>query len=292
MGPITETEPQCGFYRYKNWAAAGDVKWARVAIWFDDATSDPAKLRCMVDGDERDPVAIWLRCARYPVTEEAYRHHEQHGAWPGALEQKASHERAEIGGNAPPSAEHETLGAELDEEARQVEAWLAGRTIESQADADRVEAWTTHLGKLRRRAEEAHRAEKAPILEQGRAIDARWKPIADRASDLVRRLKAAVTPFLAKREAEKREAAGAAIASGQAVTRADTKAATSGTHGKRVSLRTVKTARVTDFRAAVSYLVEQENAELRELVQTIANRIAKAGANMPGVEVTEEKVAA
>jgi hypothetical protein len=221
------------------------------------------------------------------VTEKAYRHAVATGQWPGEAPAAMV-----MGHNQPPEG-FEALVARINEEVSKAQAWLNGRSIATQADADRCETWANEFVKLKRQVEAEHKVEKAPHLEAGRKIDAKYKPLVTAAESIVRALKGAVTPFLKQREEEKRAAAAQSIAKGETAARYDTKAKTSGASGRAVGLRTVRSAVITDLKAAALYFAEANNPELRELLQAICDRCARAGtAPIPGVEFKEEKKAA
>jgi hypothetical protein len=293
LGPITERNPQPGFYRLRGVRGG---PWLPVAIWRDGETT-----LCLVGQESREPERVWLQCARFPVAEDAYRQAATTGTWPGGLDEPAA-DGAEapapamteppppIGDNRMPADDGEVIIANIDELAARIDAWLAGRTIESQTDAERAEALIGEVTKIGKAAEHAHKVEKAPHLEAGRRVDNRWKPVIDRAANAVRSLKAALTPFLRARDAEKRAEAAKAIAAGADVARADVRASTSGIHGRKVSLRTKKRAVVKDYPAALQFFAE--HPEVKDLVQRLADKVAGVGGTVPGVEVVTEQVAA
>ena len=280
LGPVQDGNPQQGFYRLRRHK---DAPWLPVAIWRDEAGA----LQCMI-GDAIAPVdETWLRCARHSVPEDAYRLAVETGKWPGELDDLPP---AGIGDNMAPADPAEAATAVIDDTVAEAKAWLDGRRIEAQADADRAEALIARLARATKEAEAQHKAQKAPHLEAGRAVDARWKPLIDNATGAVRMLKAALTPFLTAREAEKREAAAKAIAGGAEVARADMRATTSGTGGRKVSLRTRRRAVIKDYAATLQFFAD--NPEVRHLVQSLADKVAGIGGTVPGVEIVTEQVAA
>lgn len=286
---VQDGNPQPGFYRCRSVRGG---PWLPVAIWRDEA----GILQALRGVDPVEAVNdVWLACARFPVPEEDYRHAYKHGSWPGALPEADGPRDAleqlvgRIGDNRPPEPGADVIAA-IDETVAEAKAWLDGRQIVSQADADRVEAFVAALSKAQKDAEGAHRSEKAPHLEAGRKVDARWKPVIDSAQGAVRMLKAALTPFLRAREAEKKAEAAKAIAAGAMAVRADLAARTSGTHGRKVSLRQVRRAVIRDYPAALQFFAE--HPEVRELVQRLASKVAGVGGTVPGVDVVVEQEAA
>src|SRR5690606_25196695 len=62
-----------------------------------------------------------------------------------------------------------------------------------------------------------------------------------------------------------------------------------GRTGARTSIRVEKKGEITDFDALLTAL--KDRAEIKELVQSLANRAAKAGVELPGMKIVEvEKV--
>lgn len=280
FGAIVETEPQSGFWRKKS---AG--VWLPVAIW-DESDVVWAQVGRESPTGKSDLVRdTWLACAKYPVTEKEYRHAVATGSWLG----EAPAEVRGIGDNQPPEGAEE-IAAAIDEAAKEAEAWLEGRAIESQADADKCETWANALLILKKQAEEAHRKDKAPHLEAGRKVDARYKPLIETAQAWARALKAAATRYLVARETERREAAAKLIAKGEDVARMETRATTSGVSGRKLSLRTVRKAEIEDWDAAIAFF--KDNPELRALVQKLADKCAAVEAKVPGVKIVTEQKAA
>lgn len=278
-GEAHDGHPHPGFYRRRKVKGG---PWLPVAIWRDDL----GLVQCVVGAEfaPEDADDTWLACALHPVTEADYRHACSTGAWPG----DAPATPAAAASNNPPT-EAQALPARIEEAVQKARAWLEGRSIVSQADADRCETMVHELAGLAKAADEQRDAEVRPHLEAQRAANARWKPIVDAASSQVRAIKAALAPFLKAREAEKRAAAATAVARGDEV-RVDTRATTSGLSGRRVALRTVTRANVTDWEKAALFFAN--NPELQAVVQKLANKVAAVGGTVPGVEIMKEQVAA
>lgn len=273
---VQDGSPQPGYYRMRKVRGG---PWLPVAIWLEDGVAIG-----VVGDEEVAPRNVWLSCARFPVTEDDYHHRCDTGEWPGAIPDEVG-----PGDNRPPASDS-PVAEVVNDACNRALAWIDGREIQSQADADRCEAFITSLTEARKAAEAVHRADKAPHLEAGRKVDAFWKPIIDRADSAVRRIKAALTPYLRAREAEKREAAAKAIAQGATAVRTDLKGATSGTHGRKVSLRPRKRADIKDYAAALNFFAD--HPDVRELVQRLADKVAGVGGTVPGVEIVTEQVAA
>ncbi|MBP2462079.1 MULTISPECIES: hypothetical protein [unclassified Rhizobium] len=80
--------------------------------------------------------------------------------------------------------------------------------------------------------------------------------------------------------------------SGQAAAAKETQArnASAGRTGAKVSLRTFVFAEITDFDALL--LALKDRAEIREVVETLANRAARSGVELAGMAIKSEQRAA
>jgi hypothetical protein len=245
----------------------------------------------------------------HAVTETAYREAYTLGHWP-ADEPPPLAPPPRPGSNLP-SDPFEQIKAELESEIELTEELLE-RPIADQATADKLASWSRRVGQLAKRADEEHDLEKAPHLEAGKAVDEKWRAVRGEARSLVDRLKAHVGIWLRKlkreaeeKEREAREAARALreqaeqerspleAAELEAEAAAIEQAAEpariiAGRPNLRVSLRTVRSARIVDYDKAVEAL--KFHREMKELVQRLADRAVKAGVDVPGVGVIEEQV--
>ncbi len=240
------------------------------------------------------------------ITEDAYRFRMKNGHFP---DDPPLHEPG-IGHNLSGDALVD-IKAELDSEVETTTAFLA-KPIETQEDADRCGTWSRRVGQLAKRADEAHDVEKEPHLVAGRAVDDRWRPIREGATGLTRKLKDHLETYLKAQRRKQEEAARAAAAEAERLRREaatateeqrtalnreaaahEKKAAapistTAGRTGFKVALKTETRARIVDYNKALKAV--KDNAEIKELVQTLANRAAKAGIPLAGTEI--EKVEA
>jgi hypothetical protein len=173
----------------------------------------------------------------------------------------------------------------------EAESLIAKGEAKSQDEADQASDLATTLGELESRCTDLHKAEKAPHLAAGRAVDGAWFPLRDIASTIKKRLKAAVvSPFLAKAEKSSQEAAAKAIAQGASASEAAPPVVRAGSMKRATGLKWQTTANVTDWLALLTAL--QEHPDLRHEAQRIANASAKAGMALPGTEIKKERVAA
>jgi hypothetical protein len=168
FGPIHENDPQPGYYRTKPGRKERSMP---VAIWKDDDG-----LHALRDGLPVDPSAVWTWCCQHPVAYDTYVAAAEHGEpWPDEIPV------AGIGHNSDGSFEAELSPADrlkvaVDGLRREAENWLSSiGSVCAQAEADKAANFADAFSQFEREAEDARTAEKKPVLEQGRAIDARWK---------------------------------------------------------------------------------------------------------------------
>lgn len=263
---ISEDRPLPGYYRLKDRRP--------VAIWPKDG-----ELVCRVADEMQDPLKVWTWCARWPVTKEDAKHAFEHGSWPGDVLSNS---------NAL------TLDDEIKDAAEAALAWLrAHPESKSKIEADTTANHRDKLLGLKKQAEDAHKSEKAPHLEAGRAVDAKFKPLIGNCDDVCVQLRRALTPWLvaeenrlkAEREARVREA----MRNDAPLPLETPKAHAGGQRGKKTGLRTVTRTRVTDHAAALAHFAQHD--DVRALVAKLADRLLKAGGQMPGAELYEERTA-
>jgi hypothetical protein len=225
-----------------------------------------------------------------------------------------------IGANNPPAFDAYSLA--LEDAYDTAKDFLDGQPIENQGQADRIGTIVAEFKKIKRDADAARADEKAPLLVATRAVDDKWRPLADRADTIIKAAQAPLTAFLAKLEAEQREVeriareeaaakAQEAIAaqrqaegSIEAVERAKAlqdeadalakgaaragkaKAHVSGTE-RAIGLRSYKVATVTDNALLLRWIKENDPEPLREFLAEYARKALPM--QLPGVEVTTER---
>ena len=309
---VTESDPQPGFYRCQS---EDGRRYLPVAIWRQDG-----ELRCMQGSRWREAEDIWSWCCRWPISEELYRQVVAGGSWP---EEPST---AAIGHNRSADP-FEALCEEFAEEAQQAETFL-GQPITTQGEADKAAVWAKRLAGIAKKATDLHKVEKQPALDECRRVDDKWRELREGADRLSKQLKRHLDTFLveqARLEEERQkaareqaetlqrqaeEAAAQAEAATNAVDNASAKAeadrlshaarlaaeeaagrtAGAGRTGAKVSLRTFISAEITDYDALLGAL--KDRSEIRELVQTLANRAARAGQQLAGMRILEERRAA
>lgn len=280
--------PQPGFWRMKDGSP--------VAIWREDEGDE--ELHCLVDGEPAHAVLAWRECASRPISEETYN--------------GATDEDEDEAPSPPPDHNQPDLDSflalkfELDSEVETAEELL--RTpVKDQETADRVGVWAKKLSEIEGRAETRRVLEKEPHLSASREVDAKWKPLTSRADEVARRLKAHIQTFLlmkkaaerARAEAAQREADAAwakaqtigseteravVVAQAQAAEEASAvRNATAGRVGMKVGLRSEKRARIVDYAACLAAVAD--HADVREVVEKLAQKSVRGGHPLPGVEV-------
>ena len=273
----------CGFFRLRE----RDGAFVPVAIWEEPTGALWAKVgdrepECLEDREQEFSDRVFTHCWRQPVTEELYFAVCEGAPWPD-LPPPREADYANL-----PSDPLEALRVELEGERIEAEAWLATGPIADQTGADRAANWALRFAEIEKRATAGRRDEKIPHEQAAKAVDARWRPVQDTAAALKAKLKDAQTPFLIEKRRREAEARAEAARAGEAMRPVASAAA--GTAGRKTSLRTVRSAVIEDFDAALAAL--KDNPELRALVQTLADRVARAGGCPAGCRIaTTDKAA-
>jgi len=303
---INEHAPQSGYYKTRPRKDAG---WVPVAIW-----TVNGKQVCRVGKETRDPHDVWTYCAGNPVTRDAAKHAFETGSWPG--------DAPEIGHNSGELS----LAEQISEYARMALDWLKKTGVKDKTTADIAANYRAKLNQLKKEADDARTAEKAPHMAAAKAVDDKWRePIAE-AGVAAESVRSALTQFMVaeekrlKDEQEKaRKAEEERIAAERARIEAEraekmrvdpiaamtdpepelpmapaapepVKVQAGGQRGRKTGLKTVTKYVLTDYAAALSHV--KDHPDVIAAVEKVACAQAKAGAAVPGVEAREEKVAA
>jgi hypothetical protein len=270
FSPIHENDPQPGWYRMRDGRSGTFVP---VVIM----TDSQGAVQALKDGRPVDPSAVWTWCCRNPIPYETYVAVAEHGEpWPDEV--------PPIGHN---SLALDVLAEIADDVAllrQAAQGWLEGLgPIATQADADRAANFADRFAALAQRAETERTADKRPALEEGRAIDQRWKPVIAAAEEAKRQMKEALTPFLLA------EAERLSTCPGAEPPRA-------GTGPRRIGLRTLRRLAVIDEPSLLAaYRADARiwrQADVRTALLKLAEADALAGRDVPGALLVEERVAA
>lgn len=310
--PIIADEPYPGRYKMKR----GDT-WLPVAIGYDEFEN----LTALVDGKPANPLDIWTWCAKWPVSQDAYKFRKANGHWP-------DEPKPTIGHNMP-SDPFEALLAEIEDKSAQADELLAKNPeIKTQLVCDLARNLQAQLLEFNRRADELHETEKRPVLEKGKEIDERFRFRAA-VKVLSERLRQRFGAFLAVEERRQREAAQREFEAKRAAAEAErqrleaerakqkeddpiafhtspepelpempaapepVKVQAGGGFGRRAGLRTEYVPQIDDYRAALLHFAEHPDvhaAVLKAVKQAV--KTSKGTAKIPGVRVIEERRAA
>jgi hypothetical protein len=193
---------------------------------------------------------------------------------------------------------------EIDHLVKDADAWLdsIGRKIADKVHADKLANYAVVAQDIEDRAEAARVAEKRPLDDQVRAIQARWTPVVDRARKIKGNLKTMLQPYLTDQRrkatqeaAEAQRAREAAKAAGTLPPAASAPPSRSvaGTRG-RVALKTRQVLVIEDLRAAAEFIAKLNNPpeSFVEGVRDAAQLLRKAGVEVPGVSTRSEDVVA
>jgi hypothetical protein len=311
LGPI-HSEPEQGYFRTRK----KNGPWEPVAIWWDEDVPGWLAYR---NGQDVAADEIWLWACRNPITHEAY----EKAIAGGGFDDEPKPAVAPVGHNSADADPMEALRIEYLGDKELAEEFLK-TPIKTKADADKAAIWSKRLADIAKRATDQHKIEKQPALDETRRIDDKWRELKEDPKELSTKLKRHMDAYLreqdrleqerqrkAREEADKiRQEAEAAAAEArqdgdvavaqraeqlaQQAADADREAqarnAAAGRTGAKVALRTFISAQITDIEPLLIAL--KDRPEILELVQSLANRAAKAGVKLPGMKIIEEKRAA
>lgn len=279
-----------GYYRRRE----RDGSIVGVQIWRQSNGKLGAKIghgkHISIDHEDEFVERVFAWCCRNAVEPEAYRDWLKTGSWPDSLPDVQEAVAEKVGANAPPEVMIEET---VDELLREMNRWLKsiGGKVETQEHADKAANFASRFAELEKEADKNRTAEKKPHHERVKAIDTKWKPIENKAGDAKRRAKSLTTDFLNAERARKLAEAAEKAARGEAV-RADETKVKAGTRAGSVALRTRNVGTVVDAVAFAQYLAEIKNPDMVALLNTIAQRLASAGAQAPGITIEQKTVAA
>lgn len=273
---ITEDAPQPGFYRRR---FSRDGKWVPAAIWVENG-----ELRCRVGPHMVNPIEHWPYMAKNPWPQDEVMAAFATGIWPS----DGAPEAVTIGHNgAPPD-----LLSELQIEMENAAEWLEKNTaVTNQRDCTIAGNMAGAIVSLKQKAKAEHAAEKAPLAEQVKAVDTKWLPKIDAAEILAKKLKTIAGKWMEAEEARlKKEAAERAKREPEAAAATPIKLKPiGGARGKAIALRTFRKARIEDYNQVLQHFAN--HAKVKEVVQKLADAAVKAGVEVPGTKVIEERTA-
>ncbi|OCJ05281.1 hypothetical protein A6U87_14855 [Rhizobium sp. AC44/96] len=320
FGPIHDGDPQQGYYRTR----FKDKPWEPVAIWFEDG-----KWHAMRGERQIDASDIWTWCCRNPITYEAYTKAIEGGGWDDEPETTfgdnkptdldpyqallhefaAEKEQAEAFMKKPITTQAEADRAAIWSKRLSTIAKKATdlHKVEKQPHLDGGRAvddkWRGLKDEPDAISKQLKRHMDAFLQEQARKE--RERQAAARAeADRIQREADAARVAAEKAAAQNDNDAAAVAAQNNAIAEAERLAqqaaqaerdaqarnASAGRTGAKVSLRTFVFAEITDFDALLMAL--KDRPEIKEVVETLANRAAKSGVELAGMAIRSEQRAA
>jgi len=241
-GPIHDGDPQPGFYRQKR----RDGSFEPVAYWKDSATGE---MRCHVNGRQPDDLRmmeLWPYASKYPISEAAYWHRMDTGEW-GDIDAGAAQvaKGPALDPQADPVASYK---AEIDAARAGLDAY---KKITSDESSARAQTLRSTLTTLAGKGKKAHKAEKEPFLEGGRAVDAKWFPPIREAEDAANAIRTAMEAWEDEKRAAARQAereAEETLRAAQAATAAEDAANAGGNAPPVIETRAPTPAPATQIR--------------------------------------------
>jgi hypothetical protein len=323
IGPMHESEPQQGYYRTR----VKNGPWEAVAIWFDDDKWNAMRGERVVDA-----IDIWGFCRVHPITYEAYTKAIDGAGWddepPVApvghnlpddpfealkLEYESEKEMVDAFLKSPittqADADKSSIWAKrlasistkatqlhkvekqpaLDESRRVDNKW---RDLKEEPDLlskklkRHLDAFLQEEARKERERQVAARAEADRIQREAEAAQRAAEKEADRQAAAGRQDAASIAAHNnAIAEAER-----LADQAAQAERDAQARSVSAGRTGARVSLRTFVSAEIVDFDALLMAL--KDRPEIKEIVETLANRAARSGVELAGMAIRSEQRAA
>ena len=222
----------------------------------------------------------------------------------------------DIGHNSPPP--DMAFGLHIDELFSMLSDTLSGGKVDSDDKEAAIDAILDDFRKASKDSDKARAAEKKPHDDAGKAVQAKWKPIIDKADRGADECKKALTPYRAEKQRladeaarkAREEAEAKAKAAAEALRASDDLEATFEAEQQikeakklvaqankidrsATGLRTYWTAEITDRKAALLAYLARNPEAFEELIQRLADQDAR-GARPPvnGITYHEQKKAA
>lgn len=310
--PIHEDQPYPGRYKMKR-----NGVWLPVAIGPDG----DGEIAAIVDGANADPLKIWTWCAKWPVTQDAYKFRMANGHWPDEPKQTYGSNR--------PTDPFEALLADVQDKSKQADELLTHHPeIKTQTVCDLFRNMQAQLLDLNKQADALHETEKRPVLDKCKEIDDRFRFRAA-VKVLSERLRQRFGAFLAAEERRQREEAQRKFEAARAAAEAErqrieaeraqqkeddpiafhtspepelpempaapepVKVQAGGGFGRKAGLQSVWVGVVEDHKAALGYFAD--HPDVKALVEKLVKKAvkdSKGAVKIPGVNITEDRRAA
>ena len=255
----------------------------------DLATDEPAENKVVSNHISDNAMEVVEPGLISAVSKSSYKDHE----FTIGVKSDPASALAGLGHNQEGLSKDQILFETLSDLERDCFAWLDGiGVIQTQKQADQAGAFAEKFSSLEKEAEEARTVEKRPVLDQGRAIDAKWKPIVNSASDGKKRMKRALEPFLiAERERLEEEARRRGDLDDFAFSNPK-----AGLYDRKISLRSSYVLSIHDEEALRDYFANDKrfwrDKEVRQVFKRLAEADLHAGREVPGAELVQELTAA
>lgn len=306
----SEGQPQAGYYRLKRSMADGGGWGEPVMIWQAGDDSWVAKR----NGQLVDALKIWTFVAANAVPYDSYMAAVEGRGWPDQVAVRIPGEAVGAGDNSSAVGIDQQFTDQIADKLAAFRKWLKGLggKITTKEQSDEAAAHKEAVTKLRTAADKAFRAEKDPIVAQGRAVDDKWGIVKSAAikgeneivavaevylREQARILREEAAAAQKKADDERRKAAAAAPqtlgrapapdpAPAPAPVQTRIKA---GTSGRGIALHTVRVPIVKDIEALKAYFITLPEGETA--ARDWAERYAAVRMPVPGVLMEDrEKV--
>jgi hypothetical protein len=282
--PAPDSEIATGFWRLPNGIAGTALpfaSWSDDGFWLVSING--------ADAIDRDCRAEWsdFLARTWPklvaVEHAAYQTAIDTGVWPDGTPVKK--ERGGMGDNAPPEGSVEALLAEAAGHLESAKNLIKAGAAKSEEDADVASNFAKTLTETKAKIEDAHKVEKKPHLDAGRAVDNKFLPIADALKKATASIKSdVINPFQLEQRtlreeeaARKRAEAEAAAAAGREAEPppSEPEKVSSGSRGRKTSLVERRYGEITDYEAFAGFLGKMKSPVILAALDTAANALAR-----------------
>jgi hypothetical protein len=267
---LPNREAQCGFWRVQG----RDGTWTPVAIWRDEGV-----LRCLMGTKAIVPNDYWCEntfsyASRNPISHDTYQRVMDGEPWPDV--DAVVH----AGRNATPEDDAEAI---KDQIAAAIAQAVQYETVTDDETAARAQSLRSRILELAGEVKERHKTEKAPHLETCRTIDAKWLTLvkaADVAATAIRRA-------LSKHETYKANNEPVTVLNPNAAPPEQPRQQIRGGYGRAASVRDVRRAVIQNQDEV--YQAFREHGDVRDVLQSLAQKAVDSGRSIQGVTVVNEK---
>lgn len=283
--PKPDSDIAHGFWRLPNGFAGTALP---VATWADDGFwlasvngADPIDKDCGTEWTEF-LAKTWPKLVA--VDHDAYLAAVDKGVWPDGTPTKKS-QRGGMGDNAPPEGSVEALLEQAKGHIESARSLVKAGAAKTEEDADVASNFAKTLTETRSLIEAAHKVEKKPHLDAGRAVDDKFLPIADSLKKAAAAVKnSVINPYQVEQDRIRREAEAKRKEEAEAATAADREAepppsepakVSSGSRGRKTSLVEMRSGEITDHEAFGAWLGKLKHPTILSGMESAANALAR-----------------